>query len=73
MYLYLWQGIYCSVNFNLFVTMSVYLYLSQSFYNYHCLYKTEYMCYNQTGDITTLDGAPLKLVEKFTYLGRSYR
>ena len=29
------------------------------------------MCYNQTGDITTLDGTPLKLVDKFTYLGRS--
>ena len=27
------------------------------------------MCYNQTGDITTLDGTPLKLVDKFTYLG----
>ena len=34
-------------------------------------HKTEYMCYNQTGDITTLDGASLKLVEKFTYLGSS--
>ena len=29
------------------------------------------MCYNQTGDITTLDGACLKLVDKFTYLGSS--
>ena len=27
------------------------------------------MCYNQTGDIITLDGTPLKLVDKFTYLG----
>ena len=26
------------------------------------------MCYNQTGDISTLDGTPLKLVDKFTYL-----
>ena len=34
-------------------------------------HKTEYMCYNQTGDITTLDGFPLKLVDKFTYLGSS--
>ena len=34
-------------------------------------HKTEYMCYNQTGDITTLDGASLKLVHKFTYLGSS--
>ena len=29
------------------------------------------MCYNQTGDISTLDGTPLKLVDKFTYLGNS--
>ena len=29
------------------------------------------MCYNQTGDISTLDGTPLKQVEKFTYLGSS--
>ena len=29
------------------------------------------MCYNQTGDISTLDRTPLKLVDKFTYLGSS--
>ena len=34
-------------------------------------HKTEYICYNQTGDISTLDGTPLKLVDKFTYQGRS--
>ena len=34
-------------------------------------HKTEYMCYNQTGDITTLDGASLKLVDRFAYLGSS--
>ena len=34
-------------------------------------HKTEYMCYNQTGDISTLDGTPLKLVNKFTYRGSS--
>ena len=34
-------------------------------------HKTEYMCYNQTGDITTVDGTPLKLVDKFIYLGSS--
>ena len=33
--------------------------------------KTEYMCYNQTGEISTLDGTSLKLVDKFTYLGSS--
>ena len=34
-------------------------------------HKTEYKCYNQTGDISTLEGTPLKLVDKFTYLGSS--
>ena len=34
-------------------------------------HKTEYRCYNQTGNISTLEGTPLKLVDKFTYLGSS--
>ena len=34
-------------------------------------HKTEYMCYNQTGDISTLGGTSLKLVDKFTYQGSS--
>ena len=34
-------------------------------------HKTEYMCFNQTGDISTLDGTSRKLVDKFTYLGSS--
>ena len=34
-------------------------------------HKTEYKCYNQTGNISTLDGTSLKLVDKFTYLGSS--
>ena len=33
--------------------------------------KMEYMCFNQTGDICTLDSSSLKLVDKFTYLGSS--
>ena len=33
--------------------------------------KAEYICFNQTGDISTLDGTSLKLVDKFTYLGSS--
>ena len=32
-------------------------------------HKTEYMCLNQTGDISTLEGTSLKLVDKFTYQG----
>ena len=32
-------------------------------------HKTEYMCYNPTGDFSTLNGTSLKLVDKFTYLG----
>ena len=34
-------------------------------------HKTEYLCFNQTGDISTLNGSYLKLVDKFTYLGSS--
>ena len=34
-------------------------------------HKTEYMRYNQTSDISPLDGTSLKLVDKFTYLGSS--
>ena len=34
-------------------------------------HKTEYMCFNQTGDISTLEGTSLKLVDRFTYLGSS--
>ena len=34
-------------------------------------HKTEYMCFNQTGDISTQEGTSLKLVERFTYLGSS--
>ena len=31
--------------------------------------KTEYMCFYQTGDISTQNGSSLKLVDKLTYLG----
>ena len=34
-------------------------------------HKTEYMCLNQTGDISTLGGSSLKLLDKFTYRGSS--
>ena len=34
-------------------------------------HKMEYMCFNQAGDITTLNGSSLKLVDMFTYLGSS--
>ena len=33
--------------------------------------KMEYVCFNQTGDISTLGGSSLKLVDKFNYLGSS--
>ena len=33
--------------------------------------KTEYMCFSQSGDISTLNGCSLKLVDKFTYQGSS--
>ena len=34
-------------------------------------HKTGYICFNQTGDISTLNGSSLKVVDKFTYLGSS--
>ena len=34
-------------------------------------HRTEYMCFNQRGDISRLNGSSLKLVDKFTYLGSS--
>ena len=34
-------------------------------------HKTEYTCFNQAGDISTLEGTSLKLVDKFTSLGNS--
>ena len=34
-------------------------------------HKTEYLCFNQTGNIFTLNGNSLELVNKFTYLGSS--
>ena len=33
--------------------------------------KMEYMCFNQKGDFSTLNGSSLKLVDKFTYLDSS--
>ena len=33
--------------------------------------KTDLMCFNQRGNISSLKGAPLKLVDKFNYLGSS--
>ena len=33
--------------------------------------KTEFMCFNQRGVISTLNGSSLKLVDKFTYQGSS--
>ena len=32
-------------------------------------HKTEYICFNQRGNISTLNDSSLKLVDKFTYLG----
>ena len=34
-------------------------------------HKTKYTCFNQAGNISTQEGTSLKLVDKFTYRGRS--
>ena len=68
--------------FDIYIYIYIYIYISHTHTNifiYICkniglhvnANKTEYMCYNQTGNIATLDGASLKLVDKFTYLGSS--
>ena len=36
---------------------------------YVSAHKMEYMCFNQTSDISTLNGRSLELVDNFTYLG----
>ena len=33
--------------------------------------KTKYVCFNQKGDISTLNGSSLNLLDKFTYIGSS--
>ena len=33
--------------------------------------KTKYMCFNQRGNVSTLNGGPLKLVDKSTCLGNT--
>ena len=33
--------------------------------------KREYMCFKQRGNISTLNGSSLEIVDKFTYLGSS--
>ena len=40
-------------------------------WDYVNAHKNEYMCFNQEGDISTLEATSLKLVDKFTYLGSS--
>ena len=34
-------------------------------------HKTEYICFNQTDDVSTQNGSSLKLVDKITYIGSS--
>ena len=34
-------------------------------------YKTEYICFNQRGDVSTQNDSSLKQVDKFTYIGSS--
>ena len=49
-----------------YICMCMYLWASICVYIF-----TEYMCFIQIGDISTLNGSSLKLVDKFTYLGSS--
>ena len=58
----------CSVLIHI-IDVHVSLSLSLFTYIHICIYI--YVCFNQKGDISTLDGTSLKLVDKFTYLGSS--
>ena len=49
----------------------IFMYIETSYITMDIETPYIYMCYNQTGDISTLEGTPLKLVDKFTYLGSS--
>ena len=51
--------------------------ISLYFFSKNCIHfhvnahKMEYVCFNQRGDISTLNGSSLKLVDKSTYRGSS--
>ena len=55
----------------LYIYIYIYIFVCVCIGLYVNAHKMEYMCYDQTGDISTLDRTPLKLVDKFTYLGSS--
>ena len=55
-------------NANIFLCVYIYIYI----YKYACRCVQIYWhAHNQTWDISTQEGTPLKLVDKFTYLGSS--
>ena len=45
----------------------LYIKVFQCIYPHDNARKTEYMCFNQTGDISILDGRSMKLIDKFTH------
>ena len=49
----------------IFIYIYIYIYIVWN----EPLQALEYTCFNQTGDISTLNSSSLKLVDKFTYLG----
>ena len=55
----------------IYIYIHIYKIIEDNLYIYVNALKTEYMCYNKIGDISTLDGTSLKQVDKFTYLGSS--
>ena len=63
------NSIHLKIDFNRSISLSLNLFFGISLaVNAH---KTEYMCFNQTSNISTQGGSSLKLVDKFTYLGSS--
>ena len=61
--------IYVYIYIYIYTHSYIYIYIYAHTYIY--IYTHTHYIYIYTGDISTLEGTPLKLVDKFTYLGSS--
>ena len=70
---YIYLSIYLSACLSIYQSLYLSIYLSIFLWNVQLMalasMSTEYLCFNQRGDISTQNGSSLKLVDKFTYLG----
>ena len=79
MFSFLWHINTCDIKYQIVFNIYIYIYVCVCVYMNVYIYiyininahKTESMCFNQTGDISTLNGSSLKQVDKFTYIKSS--